>query len=82
MGTDYHVLLPLLLLMSPAAADDLCNRVYDVSNRTIIKATESVNKGGKFLVFKPASGYLQCQQMCCDTPDCNIAVLENRVCCV
>lgn len=57
--------------------------VFDVSERTIIKATESVGNGAEFLgaysgeLRKGEAGREDCQAACCRTSGCNIAVLQE-----
>lgn len=60
---------------------DLCQRVFDVSNATIIKTSESVKNGAKYLGAAQVNTREACERSCCSTDSCNVAVLEEKVSC-
>uniref|UniRef100_A0A914V7H5 MANSC domain-containing protein n=1 Tax=Plectus sambesii TaxID=2011161 RepID=A0A914V7H5_9BILA len=69
-----------LFFLSASCAEDkkLCLSVYDVSNRTIIKSTESIANGAKYLgSTEKANNKQECEVECCRIPGCNIAVYHE-----
>uniref|UniRef100_A0A915JY94 MANSC domain-containing protein n=1 Tax=Romanomermis culicivorax TaxID=13658 RepID=A0A915JY94_ROMCU len=68
-----------------AAAGDDCFKYFDVSNKTIIKTSESLKNGAKFLKSLPNNDdekandrRRRCAKLCCETEFCNMVVLQEK----
>ncbi|KRZ72405.1 Low-density lipoprotein receptor-related protein 11 [Trichinella papuae] len=72
----FHVYLLLHLVVS--WNNSPCQHFYDLSNGTIIKTTDSIQRGAKFLLTSRQSSLEQCMQICCETEDCNLAIFPAK----
>ncbi|KRX67181.1 hypothetical protein T09_14047 [Trichinella sp. T9] len=68
----------LLLHLVVSWNNSPCQHFYDLSNGTIIKTTDSIQRGAKFLLTSRQSSLEQCMQICCDTEDCNLAIFPAK----
>lgn len=83
--TFFFYLIFAILYATPGLAEgeksrseDMCMRIFDVSNRTIIKASESIQQGATYLNSAPVQSRLDCQKQCCSVIGCNVAVFEEK----
>ncbi len=58
--------------------EEMCMRIFDVSNRTIIKASESIQQGAIYLNSAAVQNRPDCQKQCCSITGCNVAVFEEK----
>ncbi|KRY29738.1 hypothetical protein T01_1399 [Trichinella spiralis] len=68
----------LLLHLVVSWNNSPCQHFYDLSNGTIIKTTDSIQRGAKFLLTSRQSSLEQCMQICCDTEDCNLVIFPAK----
>lgn len=53
---------------------------FSGNNGTIIKTTESLSKGAKFLEqFSNVSCPTECNSLCCNNPECDTSVYQDKV---
>lgn len=69
---------PVLAQNEKSKNDDMCMRIFDISNRTIIKASESIQQGALYLNSAAVQSRLDCQKQCCSVTGCNVAVFEEK----
>lgn len=69
----------LLVAVNGKKDSEFCTRVFDISNRTIIKTTESINQGAKYIKSTKAKTRDDCMMACCVLDTCNMAVLQEKV---
>lgn len=55
-----------------------CYRLFDVSNRTIIKTTDSLRAGAHFLKVVKAQSRFQCTKACCEQIKCSAAIRQEK----
>lgn len=69
----------IVAVSAKGSDSEMCSRIFDISNRTIIKTTESINQGAKYLKSTKAKTREECMIACCTFEGCNMAVLQEKV---
>ncbi|XP_065211781.1 uncharacterized protein LOC135839583 isoform X1 [Planococcus citri] len=57
----------------------VCAQNFEIHQDKIIRTEESKRMGAKYLSGKDVSSKDECVKFCCETPNCNVFVLEEKV---